>query len=112
MLHRDADALDGQEQDRQIFGRPLQRAGEIAVHDHGIDARGQMRPVLLDGRDGQDGDHPAHVAGLEVGPGEVRPETIRGHGESPLLIEPGWRLGRRKPGHKQPPRARRGAPLA
>ena len=48
MLVRLADRLDRQHEDVEILRYEAAGAGEIALVDEGVDADGQVRPVLLD----------------------------------------------------------------
>ena len=85
MLARDADGLRGQEQDRQVLGETFGGAPDAAVVEDRIDAKRQMRPVLLDRGHRQHGYDLAHVGPLEVRPGHLRPEPRRRHGLTPRL---------------------------
>ena len=75
-----ADRLNGQEQDRQIGGHARDRAAQMALIDERVDADGQMRSVLFDRRDRQDGDDIGHIGVLEILPAHLGPYFRWQHG--------------------------------
>ena len=79
MLVRLADRLQRQEEHRQIGGNASDGALEIAFVDERVDADRQVRPVLFDRRHRQHGDDFAHVGGVKIAPGHLRPEFRRQH---------------------------------
>ena len=80
VLDGDADRLQGQEQRVEIVRQAERDALDHASHDRRVDADRQMRPMLLDGGDGQHGDHALHVEVAEIVGGEVDPIAGREHG--------------------------------
>ena len=79
MLDRHADALHRQERHGQVRGEHIAHAREIGFADEGINPERQMRPVLLDRGERQDGDPaPGCGAGLgDVLPGHLHPIAFR-----------------------------------
>ncbi len=75
---------------------------QIAFHDEGVDADGQMRAMLLDGRDRQHRDMAAHVCRAEILPRPLGPELrwdrLVSHGSRPATASISTRnSGRAKP---------------
>jgi hypothetical protein len=73
VLVRLADRLHRQDENVEVIGDEGDGPREVAAGDKGVDADGQMRPVPLHRRDGQDRDGAAHVAAAEVLGGQVEP---------------------------------------
>src|SRR6185503_21218870 len=74
VLGAQADVLRGQHEQRR-GGRTLERRAHERFVDEGVGREGQMRAVLLDGRDRQQGYGRFGVDAAEVGRREVLPET-------------------------------------
>ena len=85
VLVRLADRLDGQEGHRQVIGEQFDRAGDHALGDRGVGGDRQMRPVLLDRGDRQNGDPVRRIALDEIAGSHVLPVAGGYHAECPGL---------------------------